>query len=118
MRADLSKIFGATSERHVEIVRDNLSEIYYDGVEYVFGDSVTELAPDGEVWFENAAARRFDLVVGADGLHSNVRRLVFGEECHDHAFIGAYFGALTLPNAPGLARELLIHVGVGRTAGL
>ncbi|MFG3291934.1 FAD-dependent monooxygenase [Streptomyces sp. NPDC048179] len=122
VRADLSKIFGATSERHVEIMRDDLSEIYYDtardDVEYVFGDSITAISPDGEVRFEKAAPRRFDLVVGADGLHSNVRRLVFGEESHDHAFIGAYFGVLTLPNAPGLDRELLIHVGVGRTAGL
>ncbi|MFI6253452.1 FAD-dependent monooxygenase [Streptomyces sp. NPDC051016] len=122
VRADLSKIFGATSERHVEIMRDDLSEIYYDAarddVEYVFGDSITAISPDGEVRFENAAPRRFDLVVGADGLHSTVRRLVFGEESHDHAFIGAYFGVLTLPNAPGLDRELLIHVGVGRTAGL
>ncbi|MEU1340165.1 FAD-dependent monooxygenase [Streptomyces sp. NPDC005827] len=122
VRADLSKIFGATSERHVEIMRDDLSEIYYDAArddaEYVFGDSITEISPDGEVRFENAAPRRFDLVVGADGLHSNVRRLVFGEESRHHAFIGAYFGVLTLPDVPGLDRELLIHVGVGRTAGL
>ncbi|MFC5828422.1 hypothetical protein [Nonomuraea insulae] len=82
VRVDLSKIFSAASERHVEIMRDDLSEIYYDAardaVEYVFGDSITAISPDGEVRFENAAPRRFDLVVGADGLHSNVRRLVFG----------------------------------------
>ena len=84
VRADLSKIFGATSDRHVEIMRDDLSEIYYDAtrddVEYVFGDSITAISRDGEVRFENAAPRRFDVVVGADGLHSNVRRLVFGDE--------------------------------------
>ncbi|MGB8943049.1 MAG: hypothetical protein WCD21_22850 [Streptomyces sp.] len=45
--------------------------------------------------FEKAAPRRFDLVVGADGLHSNVRRLVFGDECRFSAFIGAYLGVLT-----------------------
>lgn len=102
----------------VEIMRDDLSEIYYDDVEYVFGDSITAISPDSEVRFENAAPRRFDLVVGADGLHSDVRRLVFAEESRNHAFIGACFGVLTLPNIPGLGRELLIHVGVGRTAGL
>ncbi|MEU6277317.1 hypothetical protein ABZ871_33695 [Streptomyces populi] len=68
--------------------------------------------------FENAAPRRFDLVVGADGLHSTVRRLVFGEEPHHKAFTGARFGVLSLPNALGLDGELLIHVGVGRTAGM
>ncbi|MFD5514804.1 FAD-dependent monooxygenase [Streptomyces sp. NPDC127066] len=122
VRVDLSKIFNATSDRHVEIMRDDLSEIYYDAarddVEYVFGDSITAISPDGEVRFENAAPRRFDLVVGADGLHSNVRRLVFGDESRFSAFIGAYLGVLTLPNLSGLDGELLIHVGVGRTAGM
>lgn len=120
VRADLSKIFSATSDRHVEIMRDDLSEIYYDAahddVEYVFGDSITAIAPDGEVRFENAAPRRFDLVVGADGLHSNVRRLVFDDESRCNAFIGAHLGVLTLPNVSDLDRELLIHVG--RTAGM
>ncbi|WP_327581671.1 FAD-dependent monooxygenase [Nonomuraea sp. NBC_00507] len=122
VRADLTKIFSATSDRHLEIMRDDLSEIYYDAtchdVEYVFGDSITEISPNGEVRFENAAPRRFDLVVGADGLHSNVRRLVFGEESRFSAFIGAYFGVLTLPNGAGLDGELFMHVGVGRTAGM
>ncbi|GAA3513212.1 2-polyprenyl-6-methoxyphenol hydroxylase-like FAD-dependent oxidoreductase [Streptosporangium album] len=122
VRVDLSKIFSATSDRHVEIMRDDLSEIYYDAtcddVEYVFGDSITAMSPDGEVRFENAAPRHFDLVVGADGLHSNVRRLVFGDESRFSAFVGAYLGVLTLPNTSGLDGELLIHVGVGRTAGM
>ncbi|MFC5187247.1 FAD-dependent monooxygenase [Actinomadura harenae] len=122
VRADLTKIFGAASGRHVEVMRDDLSEIYHratrDDVEYVFDDSITAISPDGEVRFENAPPRRFDLVVGADGLHSNVRRLVFGEESAFSTFIGAYLGVLTLPNSAGLDRELVMHVGVGRTAGM
>ncbi|MGW2827344.1 FAD-dependent monooxygenase [Streptomyces sp. NPDC001443] len=122
VRADLSKIFGATSDRHVEIMRDDLSEIYCDAtrndVEYVFGDSITAISPNGEVRFENAAPRRFDLVVGADGLHSVVRHLVFGAESRAEDFTGAHFGVLTLPNATGLDGELVLHVGVGRTAGM
>ncbi|MEU2236219.1 FAD-dependent monooxygenase [Streptomyces vietnamensis] len=122
VRADLSRIFGAASDRHVEIMRDDLSAIYYDaardGVEYVFGDSITAISPDGEVRFENGAPRRFDLVVGADGLHSNVRRLVFDGESRLDAYIGAYLAVLTLPNDSDLDGELLLHVGVGRTAGM
>ena len=121
VRVNLSKIFGAASDRHVEIMRDDLSEIYYDAtrddVEYVFGDSITAISPHGEVRFENAAPRDFGLVVGADGLHSNVRRLVFGDESNFIAFIGAYLGVLTLPNVSGLDGQLAMHVGVGRTAG-
>ncbi|WP_063002188.1 FAD-dependent monooxygenase [Nocardia mikamii] len=119
---DLATIFGATSDRHAEIMRDDLSRIYYDAtrndVEYVFGDSVTAISPDGEVRFEHAPPRRFDLVVGADGLHSTVRRLVFGDESGFSAFTGAYLGVLTLPETFGADRELHIHVGVGRTAGM
>ncbi|MFC4326303.1 FAD-dependent monooxygenase [Streptomyces andamanensis] len=122
VRVDLSKIFGAASDRHAEVMRDDLSEIYHDAtrddVEYLFGDSITALSPDGEVRFENAAPRRFDLVVGADGLHSTVRRLVFGDESRFSAFIGAHFGVLTLPDVSDLDGELVLHVGVGRTAGM
>ncbi|MFF7776211.1 FAD-dependent monooxygenase [Streptomyces tanashiensis] len=57
VRADLSRISGAASGRHVEIMRDDLSGIYQDAargdVEYVLGDSITALSPDGEVSFEN-----------------------------------------------------------------
>ncbi|MEU8397034.1 hypothetical protein AB0C28_17730 [Nonomuraea sp. NPDC048892] len=78
VRVDLGKIFRVASGRYVEIMRDDLSEIYYDAtrddVEYVFDDSITAISPDAEVRFEQAPPRRFDLVVGADGLHSNVRR--------------------------------------------
>ena len=69
-------------------MRDDLSEIYYDAtrddVEYIFDDSITSISEAGEVTFERAAAAPFDLVVGADGLHSNVRRLVFGPESRSH----------------------------------
>ncbi|MEV4253632.1 FAD-dependent monooxygenase [Spirillospora sp. NPDC049652] len=122
VRTDLTRIFSAASDRHAEVMRDDLSEILHDAtrddVEYVFDDSVTAISPGGEVTFENAAPRRFDLVVGADGLHSNVRRIVFGAEAAFSSFIGAHLGVLTLPDAAGLDRELLIHVGVGRTAGM
>ncbi|MEU7790590.1 FAD-dependent monooxygenase [Amycolatopsis sp. NPDC049159] len=121
-RVDLSKIFQATSDRHVEIMRDDLGEIYYDAgrddVEYLFGDSVTALSPDGDVTFEHAAPRRFDIVVGADGLHSNIRRLVFGEEAGLTRFIGAYLAVLSLPDTLGLDGETVMHLGAGRTAGI
>ncbi|MFB8088461.1 FAD-dependent monooxygenase [Streptomyces sp. NPDC055992] len=126
VRADLAKIFGGASDRHVEVMRDDLTAIYYDAaredVEYLFDDSVTSVSPgdgDGcEVTFENAAPRRFGLVVGADGLHSAVRRLVFDADSGRGSFLGAYFGVLSLPNLSGLDGELLMHVGVGRTAGM
>jgi 2-polyprenyl-6-methoxyphenol hydroxylase-like FAD-dependent oxidoreductase len=122
---DLTKVFNAASDRHVEIMRDDLSEIYYDAsradAEYVFGDSITTISPTStgcDVTFENGAPRHFDLVVGADGLHSNVRRLVFGEESRFSTFIGAYLAVLSVPNDLGLDGELRGHLSVGRVAGL
>ncbi|HEX6446017.1 MAG TPA: FAD-dependent monooxygenase [Streptosporangiales bacterium] len=118
---DLTKVFGATSDRHVEIMRDDLSEIYHDvtrdDVEYVFGDSVTSISGDGTVTFENGAPRRFDVVVGADGLHSNVRRLVFGDESRYTSYIGAYLAVLSVPKEVAVDGEMVLRLDVGRMAG-
>ena len=87
-RIDLTKIVGAASDRHVEIMRDDLSEVYYDAgrdqVEYLFGDSITAISPDGVGTFEHAAPRGFAFVIGAGGLYSKVWRLIFGEEAGAH----------------------------------
>jgi 2-polyprenyl-6-methoxyphenol hydroxylase-like FAD-dependent oxidoreductase len=116
---DLTKVFRAASDRHVEIMRDDLSEIYYDAttadVEYVFGDSITKIE-DRLVSFERSAPRTFDVVVGADGLHSNVRRLVFGPDV-EKAFIGAYLAVLTAPKDRVLDGEFVGHLGPGRMIG-
>lgn len=119
---DLTKIYAASSDRHVEIMRDDLSEIYYDAarddVEYLFGESITEIEHDGTVTFERSEARSFDVIVGADGLHSNVRRLTFGEEAGLTRFLGGYLSVLSAPKALVRAGEMVGHVGVGRFAGI
>jgi len=122
---DVHRIMSVVSARHVEIMRDDLSEIFYeasrDDVEYVFGDSIAALAEDAtgvDVTFERGAPRRFDLVIGADGLHSNVRRLVFGDERRFSAFIGAYLAVMTVPNYLELENRALVVGGVGRMAAL
>jgi 2-polyprenyl-6-methoxyphenol hydroxylase-like FAD-dependent oxidoreductase len=64
----------------LEVLRGDLSRILYeatsDRVEYIFDDSIDDLVEDHNgvlVTFERAAARRFDMVIGADGVHSRVR---------------------------------------------
>lgn len=119
---DLTKLVGVVSDRHVEIMRDDLSEIYYDAgrddVEYLFGDSIAAIEPDGEVTFEHSPARTFDVVVGADGLHSNVRRLTFGDEADLTRFIGGYLAVVSAPKALAERGEMVGHVGVGRVAAI
>jgi 2-polyprenyl-6-methoxyphenol hydroxylase-like FAD-dependent oxidoreductase len=104
---DYRKLTGAMSDRHVEIMRDDLSDIYYcatqDDVEYIFGDQITRITDDGHVSFAHAAPRRFDVIVGADGLHSGVRQLVFGPDSGHTDYLGGCLAVISVPKT--LARE-------------
>ncbi|MDX3226097.1 FAD-dependent monooxygenase [Streptomyces sp. ME19-01-6] len=100
----------------VEILRDDLAAIVADaggtGIEYVFGDSIDRLEQDADevrVVFRGGTKRRFDLVVGADGLHSRTRRLAFGpEEDHLH-HLGTSLAVWTAPNYLGLDRWQVVY---------
>lgn len=91
-----ARVFGRmTGGRYTSIARGDLAETIYhsisDRVETVFGDSLSALdmqAGGVTVQFESGARRDFDLVIGADGLHSNVRRLAFGPEAQFERFLG------------------------------
>ncbi|SEG98168.1 2-polyprenyl-6-methoxyphenol hydroxylase [Nonomuraea solani] len=87
----------------LEIRRGDLARLLYEHTaahcEYVFGDSITSLTetPDGvHVTFERSAPRTFGLVVGADGIHSNVRRLAFGPESDYVRFLGHYYALVEI----------------------
>lgn len=89
----------------IEILRGDLVRILYeatrDETEYIFDDSITSIAQDGagvQVTFERGAPRRFDVVIGADGLHSNVRRLAFGEESRFTQDMGCYVALFETAN--------------------
>lgn len=121
----LEMLSEGVSERHIEIMRGDLARIVFDAtrdeVEYVFGDSVTTLQEDGRevaVTFEHAAPRTFDLVVGADGLHSITRRLVFGPEANFSRFLGGYLAVFTVPNHLHLENRMVALSVPGRMAAL
>jgi 2-polyprenyl-6-methoxyphenol hydroxylase-like FAD-dependent oxidoreductase len=115
---DLRRLMGGISRRHVEIMRDDLGEIVYDAtrddVDYVFGDEITALDDDGRVTFAHGVPRRFDLVLGADGLHSGVRALVFGPEAMYAKWIGAYIAVATIPDYLGLRDDMVGLTGPNR----
>ncbi|HUO38402.1 MAG TPA: FAD-dependent monooxygenase [Mycobacterium sp.] len=122
VKVDLGKVYTAISDDHVEIMRDDLSEIFYDAtrddVDYVFGDSITSISAEGQVTFERGRPRGFDVVVGADGLHSNVRALTFGPESAFTTWIGAYLSVASVPNYLGLDGVMELIGAIGRTAGI
>jgi len=119
---EMAKLMGGISRRHVEIMRDDLGEIFYDAtrddVEYLFGDQVTAIGEGGEVTFATAAPRRFDVVIGADGLHSGVRALHFGPEERYATWIGAYIAVASIPNHLGLRDRMVGFTGVDRMIGV
>ncbi|MFF4924668.1 MULTISPECIES: FAD-dependent monooxygenase [unclassified Kitasatospora] len=109
----------------VEILRDELAGLIAaadagvggtgtagPGVEYRFGDSIDTLVQHREgveVRFRGGTEQAFDLVVGADGLHSNTRRLVFGPEADYLHPIGTYLAGWSVPNHLGLDRWEVVH---------
>ncbi|MFJ8622768.1 FAD-dependent monooxygenase [Kitasatospora sp. NPDC093550] len=100
----------------VEILRDELAELIAGasgpGIAYRFDDSVETLVQHAEgvqVRFRDGTERSFDLVVGADGLHSNTRRLVFGPEADYLHPVGTYIAGWSVPNHLGLDRWEVLH---------
>lgn len=84
---DPDKLIARNGARYVSVGRSDLSRIIVDAlpgdVEQLYGDTVAQLSDEGDhvdVRLTRGGERRFDLVVGADGLHSAIRRSVFGPE--------------------------------------
>ncbi|MFI6478477.1 FAD-dependent monooxygenase [Nonomuraea sp. NPDC050663] len=107
----------------VEILRGDLVRVLYeatrDDVDYVFGDTVAEFG-GGRVRLASGGERPADLVVGADGLRSGVRRLAFGPVEPVHlGMYGALFtvagsgepGTATMFNAPGVGAGVFHYEG-------
>jgi 2-polyprenyl-6-methoxyphenol hydroxylase-like FAD-dependent oxidoreductase len=76
-----------TGGRYVTIGRSDLSKLLFNTIkkrtEVVLGDEIVDLQErpvSVQVTFKRGGQRRFDLVIGADGLHSTVRQLVFGAQ--------------------------------------
>jgi 2-polyprenyl-6-methoxyphenol hydroxylase-like FAD-dependent oxidoreductase len=130
-RINLRALRGGAASREVELPRGDLASVLHeacrDDAEFVFGDSILALSHDEhgvDVAFERADPRRFDLVIGADGLHSAVRRWEFGPESDFVEHAGMYIATVSLDcpverpsdvvmhNKPG--RAVTIHPGRGR----
>ncbi|MGW7681182.1 FAD-dependent monooxygenase [Kribbella sp. NPDC054772] len=108
----------------LEILRGDLVDILYERTasttEYLFDDSIAALTQDEsgvDVAFECGVTRRFDLVIGADGLHSNVRRLAFGAESSYRHDLGYYASVCTVENHLGLDHSGQIYNVPGKTVG-
>jgi 2-polyprenyl-6-methoxyphenol hydroxylase-like FAD-dependent oxidoreductase len=117
---------GAGPVAEIEILRGDLSEILLgattEGVEYLYGDSITKLTQDDDgvqVTFQSGTERRFDLVVGADGVHSRTRALAFGNEAQYVEHLGGYGSFFTVRTPEPLDGWMKIYSAPGgRWVGL
>ncbi|GAA2145479.1 FAD-dependent monooxygenase [Actinomadura napierensis] len=112
--------FGGRVHGDAEVLRGDLHRLLFEhtDAEYLFGDSIAELkqtAGGVEVTFESGASRTFDLVVGADGLHSATRSLAFGPEDRFVRDLGHRISIFGVPDHLGLDREEVTYIGPGRT---
>ncbi|MGW4834392.1 FAD-dependent monooxygenase [Streptomyces globisporus] len=114
-------VAGADLEVRRGALADALHSAVRDDVEFLFDDSIDTLDQHRhgvDVTFRRGGGRTFDLVVGADGLHSHTRGLVFGPEERFHRYLGYCFAGFTLPNTFGLVRETTLWNAPGRAAVL
>lgn len=116
----------AFTSGELEILRGDLANVFYNATksdtEYIFDDSITgmqQTANGVDVSFARNAPRTFDLVIGADGLHSNVRKLAFGDEQRFLHHLGIYFAIFTAPNFMNLKDMAGLYYGsLGKRAGV
>lgn len=124
MPVDLFDGGGPVAE--LEILRGDLAEILLDAtagdVEYLYGDSIIALAEDDRgvvATFREGGERRFDLVVGADGVHSRVRSIAFGPESEYVRHLGGYGSFFTVETPEPLDGWMKIYSAPGgRWVGL
>jgi 2-polyprenyl-6-methoxyphenol hydroxylase-like FAD-dependent oxidoreductase len=108
----------------LEILRGDLVEVLYqateDRVDYRFRTRISELACDDDgvdATLTDGTTVRADLVVGADGPHSAVRRLTFGPEKQFLKPLGGYHAWFTAPDTVGLDGWFLIYQAPGGLTG-
>ncbi|MBF6330637.1 FAD-dependent monooxygenase [Nocardia transvalensis] len=116
---------GGVPGQDLEVRRGDLTDALYaavrDDVEFVFNDSIDSLGQSGngvDVAFRGGSTRSFDLVFGADGLHSRTREFLFGPEEQFHRYLGYCFAGFTVPNTFGLSDEVMMWNTPGRAAAL
>src|SRR5919202_944122 len=118
-------IFGGRQHEDLEIMRGDIAEVLYNATKnschYIWGDSIASLTETDQgihVTFEQSPPQTFDIVIGADGVHSNVRRLAFGDETPFVKSLGAYISIATIPNTLNLHNEEIIYGVNGKSVGV
>lgn len=102
---DYVKLKQLMKNRAFTLLRSDLARVISDhldqDIEIIFGDTIIKIEQRTDeviVTFRSGKIRSFDLAVGADRLHSNVRNLVFGDEAQFEKYYGYYTSSFTIEN--------------------
>ncbi|HTS12004.1 MAG TPA: FAD-binding domain [Candidatus Limnocylindrales bacterium] len=114
-----------TAGRFISLPRGELAASIFaaiaDKAEAIFGDSIETIHQNEKsvrVAFKSGLVRDFDLVVGADGLHSRVRELVFGPEDRFEKFLGYRVAAFEVDGyRPRDELNYVMYTEVGQQVG-
>jgi 2-polyprenyl-6-methoxyphenol hydroxylase-like FAD-dependent oxidoreductase len=118
-----TELFRASlNDRFTSVPRSQLAAEIYRSIEgrceALFGDTVTALSEQDdrvELTFAKSRPRSFDLVIGADGQHSAIRRLAFGPEARFERDIGYRVAAFEADSyAPRNELVYVSHAKPGR----
>lgn len=109
----------------IEVMRDDFCNILHhltkDTIHYIWGDSIIsihETEKGAEVQFARSQPQIFDIVIGADGLHSNVRSLTFGDEATFKRSLGCYISIFTIDNYLNLDHSQQLYTIPDKTVGM
>lgn len=109
----------------LEIMRGDLAQVLYDAtaddVEFTFGDSIAAIDQhEGgvEVTFDSGKQAEFDLVLGADGLHSRTRNLAVAPEADALHHLGVYFATARIDTELGRPHSVTLYNTPGKVAGV
>jgi 2-polyprenyl-6-methoxyphenol hydroxylase-like FAD-dependent oxidoreductase len=108
----------------LEILRGDLAQLFYEATcrdaEYLFDDSIRSIVEKDnavETILASGKTGSYDFVVGADGLHSNVRAIAFGEESRFVTNMGYQIAIFTVPDFLHLGNAGKYYVELGRRVG-
>ncbi|MGB1883986.1 MAG: FAD-dependent monooxygenase [Gammaproteobacteria bacterium] len=101
----------------VQIMRDDLQDILYDHARnlanFRFGTSIESISPGRRrsmVRFSDGREDEYDVIIGADGSHSGVRRLSFASDQVQLRYLGLCAAAYRLPNIAALKQKFETHM--------